>query len=258
MPPESDDKEGPKVELDRVAVDYPVFDVNSASFKNLILRAGIGGLIQLGDGGATVVRALDEVSFSLRKGSRIALMGHNGAGKTTLLQIVAGIHQPTCGTIKRIGRVGALLNVGLGINEEKTGLENIILKSTILGLSKQMIERLTPEISEFTELGPFLQMPVRTYSAGMRLRLSFAIATAIAPDILVVDEWIEFADQSFARKAEARMLDLVKRSGILVVASHSERLLNNICNRAIILDKGRIIYDGDTGPALARYERLDL
>jgi ABC-type polysaccharide/polyol phosphate transport system ATPase subunit len=221
-----------------------VYDAKSRSLKSLVIESGVGGLIRSERGQPLCVRALNAVNLTFQRGDRVALMGHNGAGKTTLLQVIGGIHQPTGGSVRRAGRIASMMNIGLGINEERTGRENIVLKGTLLGLSRETIAEITPAIAEFTELGRFIEMPVRTYSAGMRLRLSFAIATAVAADILVVDEWIEFADQTFAAKAQQRMLDLVDRMGILFLASHSEALVNRVCNRAVVLKRGEVIADG--------------
>lgn len=243
----------PQISFQDVSVDFPIFDARSRSAKRLILETGVGGWISQRKNGTAIVRALDSLNFRFGRGERVALLGHNGAGKTTLLQVIGGVYQPTAGVIDRHGQVSSMMNLSLGINVERTGLENIVLKSSLHGLSREDVERASPGIAEFTELGEYLNFPVRTYSEGMKLRLSFAIATSIPCDILLMDEWIEFADQSFAAKAQRRIHDMVERTGIVFIASHSEALITNICTRAIVLQKGKAIADATPREAFEIY-----
>lgn len=200
------------------------------------------------------VRALADISFSIKGGERLALIGKNGSGKTTLLQILAGILTPDAGRVLIQGNPTNLININLGMRAEATGHRNITLRGLAAGRSRAEIEARREEIAQFSELGEFLDMPVETYSAGMRMRLNFAIATAFEPEILILDEWISAGDASFRKKATQRMQGFVHKAGILILASHSRAMLLENCQRAIWLDRGRIRADGDVGELLDAYE----
>jgi lipopolysaccharide transport system ATP-binding protein len=186
---------------------------------------------------------MEEVSFEVHDGERVALLGHNGAGKSTLLRAISGVYEPVLGTIEISGSVGSLIDLGLGINAEATGKENVFIRGALLGLSKKDIRHLYDRIVNFSELGDFINMPVRTYSTGMLLRLAFSISTLIRPDILIMDEWLSVGDESFKNKAEERLIELISSSKILVIASHSRELVEKICTRAIWLEHGKIRMD---------------
>tara|TARA_R110000868_G_scaffold208557_2_gene458094 strand:+ start:35549 stop:36364 length:816 start_codon:yes stop_codon:yes gene_type:complete len=200
------------------------------------------------------VRALHDITFSLSKGDRLAIVGKNGSGKTTLLQVLAGIISPEVGKISTIGRVTSLININLGIQVEATGHRNITLRGLAAGYSHKEIEKRRREIAEFSELGEFLEMPMETYSSGMRMRLTFAIATAFEPEILILDEWLSAGDASFKEKATTRMRDFVEQAGILVLASHSRKLLLDNCEMGMWLDEGRIRSFGDVEDVLNEYD----
>ncbi|WP_341198068.1 ABC transporter ATP-binding protein [Hyphomonas chukchiensis] len=200
------------------------------------------------------VRALHDISFELQRGDRLAIVGKNGSGKTTLLQVLAGIITPEVGKIVSIGKVTSLININLGIQIEATGHRNITLRGLAAGYSKKDIELRRREIAEFSELGDFLDMPMESYSAGMRMRLTFAIATAFEPEILILDEWLSAGDASFKEKATTRMQDFVGQAGILVLASHSRKLLLDNCEKGMWLDEGRIRAFGDVETILNEYE----
>lgn len=199
----------------------------------------VGGSIT-GVGRHRFVAALDGVSFELKSGDRLGLVGANGAGKTTLLKVLYGIYQPTGGRLDITGRVDALFNINLGFRSEATGRRNILLRGLINGWSKEKIAALTDEIIEFSELGEFIDMPFKSYSQGMATRLAFSIATAMDPEILLIDEWIGAGDASFQEKAKKRMDELAERAGIIVLASHNAELLKKTCNRTLELEKGRV------------------
>lgn len=206
-------------------------------------RTTVGGRIFAG-GGRRYITALDEVSFELRAGDRLGLVGGNGAGKTTLLKVLYGIYEPSVGTLEAQGRRDALFNISLGFRHDATGRRNIVLRGLINGWSNREVERRMEEIIEFSELGDFIDMPVRSYSQGMSARLAFAIATSFEPEILLMDEWIGAGDKDFQEKAKARLEKMVTKAGIIVLASHSNSLLQRVCNRIISLDHGRITWDG--------------
>jgi ABC-type polysaccharide/polyol phosphate transport system ATPase subunit len=183
-------------------------------------------------------------------------MGHNGAGKTTMLRVLAGIYLPSSGKIEISGKVSTLFTTSPGLDSEDTGYENIITCGRFLGMTKREVENKTPDIAEFTELGDYLSMPVRTYSAGMLMRLGFAVATAIDPEILVLDEGLSAGDARFTEKATRRVEALIQKSNILVLASHLEGLIKQMCNRVILLDHGSIVADGDPDTVIAQYHEL--
>lgn len=187
-----------------------------------------------------MVTALQNVSFELKDGDAIGLTGHNGAGKTTLLRAMAGIYTPTSGRITRIGRLATVFEIGAGIDRELSGYSNILRMGVMLGMEISEIEEKIPDIEEFTELGDFLQLPVRTYSTGMTMRLMFAVATSIRPEILLVDEMFGTGDAVFQKKAHARMKSLISSAKIFVFATHSPQLLQDYCNRLFVLEHGTL------------------
>lgn len=232
------------IELKAVCVDYPIFDAGSRSLKNHVLNIATGGNLNEDNRGRVIVRALDNVTFTIKSGERVGLLGHNGAGKSTLLRLLNGVYAPTSGSVSMRGEVGALIDISLGIDPEVTGRENIFLRGGLLGLKKSEIKQQIDDIIAFSELGDFIDMPLRTYSTGMRMRLAFAISTAVCPQILLMDEWLSVGDENFKHKAESRLSTLVQESNILVIASHSREHIENTCNRAIWLEHGRIVQDG--------------
>lgn len=211
----------------------------------------VGGRFFAGRGGRKYVTALDGVSFELKAGDRLGLVGSNGAGKTTLLKVLYGIYEPTVGSLDAEGRRDALFNINLGFRGQASGRRNIMLRGLINGWSTREIERRMDEIIDFSELGDFIDMPVESYSQGMAARLAFAIATSFEPEILLMDEWIGAGDRNFQEKAKARMEKMVTTAGIIVLASHSGALLQRICNRVISLEHGRITWDGEAAEYFA-------
>jgi lipopolysaccharide transport system ATP-binding protein len=222
-----------------MVVEFPIYRLEHQSFKQQLLQSATGGRIGR-HGDLTVVRALDDVSFHLRAGDRLGLWGHNGSGKTTLLRVIAGVYPPVSGRLEVVGRIASLIDLNLGMEGDASGIENIRMRGVLLGLSRRQTDRLLDEVAEFTELGEFLSMPVRTYSAGMQMRLGFAISTAVDADIVLMDEWLSVGDAEFQKRAQDRLAHFLARSKILVLASHSEQLLKDMCNRIIRLDHGRI------------------
>jgi len=234
-----------RLRLHNVSIDYPVFGSRAGSLKTTLASAATGGRIGR-DAGITVVQALRDICLDLREGDRLGVVGHNGAGKSTLLQTLAGVYPPSRGTYHRKGSVASLVNPMLGIELDATGYENIIIRGLILGMDRPAIRRVMPDIVDFSGLGSYLAMPVRTYSTGMMMRLAFAITTAIRTDILLMDEWISVGDVSFQQKAEARLRHVVSNAGILVLASHSRALIERECN--LILELSHGVATGDPLP----------
>ena len=216
---------------------FPVYGVDAKSLKKRLAAVTIGG--RLGShAGVTEVTALTKVNLELKAGDRLGLIGHNGSGKTTLLRALSGAYEPDEGQVEVQGRIAALLDLALGIDHSATGYDNIRLRGRIAGLSTREIDARMDEIAEFSGLGPFLAMPVKTYSAGMRARLAFAAATAVDADVLLMDEWIAVGDAAFQQMAHKRLLKLVERAGILVLASHDLELIRLYCNKVMRLDGG--------------------
>ena len=198
-------------------------------------------------------QALFEISFQVPRGSMVLVQGLNGAGKSTLLRALSRVYAPTSGTAVIEGEVGSLIDISLGINPEATGRENIFIRGALLGFNKQEIESHLDEVIEFSELGDFIEMPVRTYSSGMHLRLAFAVSTVVRPEILLMDEWLSVGDENFKLKAEARLAELVDATKILVIASHSRDLIETSCNRAIWLEHGQIKMNGSASEVCSAY-----
>jgi ABC-2 type transport system ATP-binding protein len=240
------------IEIQNVYLDYPLVGIGSRSLKNRILGTATGGLISAGDV-VPVVKALQNINFSLSEGDRLGLIGHNGAGKSTLLKVLAGIYQPTTGSVLVKGRIVSTLNISLGIEPEATGFENIIIRGLLLGMKRSEIDQKLNEIAKFTELGEYLNMPVRIYSSGMTTRLAFATVTAMDSDILLMDEVIGTGDAAFMDKAEKRLNEFINRSKIIVLASHSDSVIRNFCNKALLLEHGRVISAGCTEEVIGTY-----
>jgi ABC-type polysaccharide/polyol phosphate transport system ATPase subunit len=240
------------VYLDDVGVDIPIFDVSKASLKKAVLGRTIGS--RFGESGSHVtVRALKNITFEAHDGDRVALVGDNGSGKSTLLRVVSKVYPPTSGAVSIVGNISPMFDATLGMSMDATGLENIQIAGTIWGLTRSQIINSIDDIAEFTELGDYLNVPVRTYSSGMMLRLAFAIATARNPEILLIDEIIGVGDLNFFAKAYERMQKLVQRSRILMVASHADSILRGLCDKAIWLRQGGLVEYGNIEDVLASY-----
>ena len=226
--------------LDNVSIDFPIFGAHAVSLKQTLASAATGGRIGR-ETGVAVIQALRDISLDLKDGDRLGVIGHNGAGKSTLLRVLAGVYSPTRGRYARTGTIASLIDPMLGIEMDATGYENITIRGLILGISHREMARLIPEIAEFSGLGDYLEMPVRTYSTGMLMRLGFSIATAVRSDILLMDEWMSVGDAEFKQKAEERLREIVSNTGILVLASHSPELIERECNRVVELSHGGLV-----------------
>ncbi len=236
-----------------ISVDFPIYSVGSRSLKKILFNTTSQGNLARDARDRVTVHALADLNLDIEHGDRLALIGANGAGKSTLLKGLAGIYEPTGGRLHADGRVSALLTASVGLNPDATGRENIIIRGMYMDVHPRDMRPRVDEIADFTELGPYIDMPVRTYSAGMMVRLCFAVATAVHPEILLMDEWLGAGDASFLHKARKRMEEFVSSTSILVLASHSMPLLEEWCNRAILLDRGHIVAAGDVAEITALY-----
>lgn len=232
------------IRLENASVEFALYSGRHHSLSSKLINTLTGGYLAQDGSGRLMVQALQHVTLSISKGEKVGLLGHNGAGKSTLLRVLSGVYRPTAGQADISGRIGTLIDISLGINPEITGRQNIQLTGKLNGLKKADIEARTDEIISFSGLGDFIEMPVRTYSSGMQLRLSFAISTALVPEVLIMDEWLSVGDLEFKVLAEERLKSMVDQAEILVFASHSRELLEAICTRGIILEKGKIVDDG--------------
>lgn len=241
--------------LRNVDVSFPIYHGGSRSLKKSLLFRGSGGHMATDANQRIVVQALRNISLQLVAGDRVALIGSNGAGKTTLLRVMAGIYEAVSGTITTRGRISPMFDIGLGIDSEISGYDNIRLRGMILGLSSAEIEERMADIVEFTALGDYLDVPVRTYSSGMMTRLTFAVATCFAPEILLMDEWIMAGDASFLNKAQQRIETFVQKASIMVLASHSVETCRKFCNQGIWMDQGQIKAAGPIDEIIHAYSK---
>ena len=235
-----------------LSVDFPIYHGNSRSLKKTMLAAASG---RLGEDRQhrVVVQALRDVSFELRPGDRLALVGGNGAGKTTLLRALAGIYEPVVGRLRVDGSIGSLLDVNSGMNNELSGRENIVLRGLYNNMRPAAITRMVEDVADFADLGEFMDLPVRFYSSGMAVRLAFGMATSIRPQVLLMDEWFLAGDANFLDKARTRLEALVKTAEILVLSSHMASIVLEWATRVIWLDHGRVREDGPAAEVLGHY-----
>ncbi len=223
-----------------MSVEFPA-KTSSGGALAVDRASRLGGRIVTVGRERQVVRALNDINLDIQAGDRIGIAGPNGSGKTTLLRTLKGVYHPTRGNLEVSGRLQTFFSLGFGLNDDASGYENIIIRGVIMGATPREMSERAAEIGEFTELGSYLEMPLRTYSAGMRMRLSFAVATSLPSDILLMDEWLSVGDASFRNKASERLDEVLKATGILVLASHNLDLLDRVCNRVITLESGCIV-----------------
>lgn len=243
------------IEVQSLDIDIPVLSRDVFSLKKALLRKGT-----LGRFGAShrqiIIRALRSVSFRAQHGDRVGLVGLNGAGKSTLLRALAGIYPPTSGHVSIDGAVLSILSPGIGLNPEATGRENIVLGCRYMGIDNQRLTESHEQIGDFSGLGEHLDMPYYTYSAGMKMRLVFSIATAFSSDVILLDEAIGVGDELFAERARERLGQCIQNSGILVTASHSERWIRETCTSALLLDAGEVKAGGSLDAVFHAYDDL--
>ena len=233
------------VQLSGVELSYPIYSIRAHSLRNTIANLAIGGRL-LKDGQDIVhVKALDHVGFTLEEGDRLGIIGHNGAGKSTLLKVIAGIYEPDRGRVEVKGRISSMIDIQLGLDRALTGRENMITMGRMRGFTTRQVMARAEEIIEFSELGQYIDLPVKTYSSGMQTRLVFAVATTLEPDVLLLDEWIGAGDAGFHEKAAQRMQDILKKSRVLVLATHNFGLIRRVCNKLLVLNGGSQEFFGD-------------
>jgi homopolymeric O-antigen transport system ATP-binding protein len=238
------------MELDGVGLTFRVRPQKSLTLKEFL----IGQMFRPSRNPAIEVRALHDVTLSVRQGDRLGIIGHNGAGKSTLLRLLAGIYPPTAGCMEVEGRISSLFDIALGFETEANGWENIAYRCYLQGETPRSVRRKRDAIAEFSELGDFLNMPVRYYSAGMMVRLAFSIATAIDPEILLVDEVLSVGDMAFQNKAAARMNEMMAKAHLMVLVSHDLSAVARLCNRIVWMDHGRPLQVGPADEVIAAYK----
>jgi lipopolysaccharide transport system ATP-binding protein len=241
------------INISNASVRFPIFNSPSRSFTNSLVSAATGGRLTADKGGHIEVQALTNINLDIKSGDRLGIVGKNGSGKSTLLRLISGIYEPMAGTITRSGSISSLIDIGLGINPENTGRENIYLRGKLMGLTKFQISQKIDEIVDFSELGNFIDLPVRTYSSGMLLRLAFSLATSVEANILIMDEWLSVGDGTFAERAKLRLQNLVEQAEILIIASHSQNLIETTSNKLLWLDQGKVQELGDPKEVSAKY-----
>jgi ABC-type polysaccharide/polyol phosphate transport system ATPase subunit len=242
------------IDLQHVNLSVPIYNASSFSFRSFLTKISSNQRFTENKN-SIEFSVLDDISLSLKEGDKMGLVGLNGAGKTTLLKAISGIYKPQSGSIKIDGKISCLLGTGFALEEDATGYENIFLSGLYLGFPKSFMKTKVEEIIAFSELDHFIYMPLRTYSAGMKARLFFAISTCYQPEILIVDEGIGAGDKNFLKKVKKRLQSFMDSASILILASHSEALIKTFCNKGIFLNKGKIAYQGEIDEVLDYYQK---
>ncbi|MBL1320386.1 MAG: ABC transporter ATP-binding protein [Methylophaga sp.] len=240
------------IQIENLSVKFRLYHDNSPSLKDYFASI-FKSLRKQSQGSYSDFWAVNDASFEVKAGDRLGIIGHNGAGKSTLLKALCRIYEPSSGQVSVEGRIAPLLEIGAGFHPEFTGRENIYLNGAILGYSKQEIRGIEFEVIAFAELEEFIDTPVKYYSTGMYMRLAFSLATAMHPDILILDEIFAGGDASFMKKAKARMHDLIDKSNIMIMVSHDSELIRSLCNRIIWMDHGKVVADGPVNEIMDRY-----
>jgi ABC-type polysaccharide/polyol phosphate transport system ATPase subunit len=243
------------IKAKNLTVEFPLYRIQK-NLRFTILNTITGGKLLSDDNQYSSVTSLKDLNFEINEGDRVGLLGHNGAGKSTLLRVLAGVYTPTSGEIIVDGKVTPLLHQTPGMEVEDSGLENIVNCGMMLGMTLDQINEKIEDIIEFSGLGEYIHLPIRTYSAGMQARLSFSLITAIEPDILLLDEGIGAADINFSRKAAERSKKLIEKTNSLFLASHSIDLIKSMCNKALVLHHGELIYLGNLKEGIKEYNNI--
>ena len=225
-----------QIDISNVTVDLPIYGEH-----NMNLKGRVANFLARRETKVEVIRALDDVSLSIQDGERIGIVGPNGSGKTTLLRVMAGILKPTQGNVAIQGTVVSMIDQGLGMDPQCTGIENIFRRGIFLNQSTQQMQNRLDDIVEFSGLGDRIRHPLYTYSSGMRARLAFSIATSVKPEILIIDEGIGAADEEFAERAAGRLDSFLQNAGILLLASHSNQLIETWCKKKVRIESGQLM-----------------
>lgn len=232
-----------KIKIEKVNVEYPLFSIENHSLRHRVISSVTGGKLSKSAKNLNVIKALNNINLEILSGERVCLIGHNGSGKSTFLRLIAGIYPPVTGKVTVDGNVSSLIDPALGMDYEASGIENIYLKGYLLGKSKVEIESIIRDVIDFSELGDFINLPVRTYSSGMVMRLAFSISTSISPEILLLDEWLSVGDTDFRSKATVRLNNFIGGVDILLLATNDEALAKSLATRIIKFEHGAIIDD---------------
>ncbi|MBH9972592.1 MULTISPECIES: ABC transporter ATP-binding protein [Commensalibacter] len=242
----------PSITVKNLYISFPLYHENMRNLRK-ITNIFLSGRLSEDKHRKIYVQSLRDISFSIKGGERVGLIGTNGAGKTTLLRTMSGIYEPVSGHLRIEGHISSLLDPSVGMNPELTGRENIRLRCYIDGVPHKQMNEIEEKVIEFSELGPYIDLPVKTYSSGMNLRLGFGLITAIDPQILLMDEWFMTGDEGFMLKATHRLENIVKKSQILIISTHSPQILIKWCNRIIWLEQGFLKMDGTPQEVLPVY-----
>lgn len=242
-----------RIELTNVNLHYA-----SVAFKERSIKTMLSSMLTPG-GGVKIadIHALRDVNLTIKPGERVGLLGHNGAGKSTFLKMVAGLYPISSGSRTVEGTVRSLFDISLGFEPDASGRENILYRGLLLGLTPKYMKSIQSEIIEFADIGEFIDYPIKTYSAGMQVRLAFAISTSVGGDILLLDEVIGAGDANFMGKARRRITDLIEKAEILVLASHDFSTLRSICTRGLVFHHGEVIFDGEMDKAIEHYKEAN-
>jgi len=240
------------IKLSGAGVTFSIYNTKTRSVRNQIIKA-IGGNVKSIDN-TVYVNALENINLEIKEGERVGLIGHNGAGKSTLLKVLAGIYEVTSGYSQIEGYTSSLTDITMGMDPESSGYKNIIMRCIFMGMNFKEAKEKVKEIIDFSELSEYIDLPVRTYSTGMYLRLAFTIATSITPDILIMDEMIGAGDAAFIEKARKRSVNLIEKTKIMIISSHDINIMNDICTRGIWMEKGKIKMDGEIGEVIKAYQ----
>jgi ABC-type polysaccharide/polyol phosphate transport system ATPase subunit len=244
----------PLIKVSNVWLNYPLLSVNARSLRSTVINRAVGGLLLKSASDVVNIQALADVSFSLDEGDRLGIAGHNGSGKSTLLKVLAGVYTPDRGTVSVRGPVSSFLDLSFGLDFEASGRDNIRTLLRLKGRSRKEMDAMIPEIIEFSELAAYIDLPVRSYSAGMMSRLLFSVATGEPSNILLMDEWLSAGDAHFLEKATVRMQSMFSSARTAVLASHNGYLLHEVCNKLLVLSRGSVVYFGSTKDAPASFD----
>lgn len=239
------------LKVEDVSILFNLSKENVDNLKELLIKKVKGEKIRFNE-----FWALKNINFELEKGDRLGILGLNGAGKSTLLKIIAGVYKPTTGKVTRHGHIAPMIELGAGFDPNYTGRENIFLYGSVLGFSREFLESKYEEILEFSELGDFIDVPIKNYSSGMRARLGFSIATVVEPEILILDEVLSVGDAKFRKKCERKMQGMFDHGVTVLFVSHSLEQVKRLCNKAILLEHGELVAQGDIQDVAAIYDSM--